>query len=120
LREYFIKDTNIVFVSICIEDINRKPEWKKMVQERAMPGVQLFYARNRPQKINLLRRYEIGFPTYLLLNKEMKVIGYNAPRPSETGWVHFAIEQAAKNISLAEAFKLFTNNPKVSEGYKSY
>ncbi|GEO08527.1 TlpA family protein disulfide reductase [Segetibacter aerophilus] len=120
LQEYFKKDTNIVFVSICIEEINRKPDWKKMIQEQEMQGVHLFYARNRPQKINLLRRYEIAFPTYLLLNKEMRVIGYNAPRPSEKGWVHYAIEQATKNISLVEAFKFSNKNPKVLEGFKSF
>ncbi|MCW3081848.1 TlpA disulfide reductase family protein [Segetibacter sp.] len=118
LQQYFEKDSNIVFLSICIENIDRKSEWKKMITEQGMGGVHLFYARNRPQKVNLLRKYEIAFPTYLLLNKETKVIGYSAPRPSETGWVHFAIEQAAKNNSLANSFKLSVKNPAVIAAYK--
>ena len=113
LQEYFAADTNIVFLNICIENIERKPAWKQMIKEKNMPGLHLFYARNRPQKVNLLRVYKIAFPTYLLLNREMKVIGYNAPRPSEIGWVHWAIMQAAKNVPLTEAFKLSIKNPAV-------
>lgn len=119
LQQYFEKDTTIVFLSICIDNLDRKSEWKKMIKEHAIRGLHLFYARNRPQKVNLLRKYKITFPTYLLLNKELNVIGYNAPRPSEIGWVHYAIEQAGRNISLANSFKLSFKNPDVIAAYKS-
>lgn len=96
LEAYFSADTNIVFLSICIENVDRKTAWKQMIKEKEIGGIQLFYARNRPQKINLLRAYKVTFPTYLLINREMKVISYNAPRPSEEKWVRWAIEQAEK------------------------
>lgn len=112
LQEYFSEDTNIVFLNICIENADRKAVWKQMIKDKEMPGIHLFYARNRPQKVNLLRAYNIKFPTYLLVNKEMKVIGYDAPRPSE-GLVYYVIQQAGKNISLAEAFRLSLKNPEV-------
>lgn len=105
LQQYFAADTNIVFLSICIENIDRKLVWKQMIKDREMPGIHLFYARNQPQKINLLRQYDITFPTYLLLNKEMKVIGYDAPRPSEKGWVHWAISRAAEGKLLSKSYK---------------
>lgn len=111
LQEYFQKDTSIVFLNICIENIDRKPVWRQMIKDNQMRGIHLFYARNRPQKINLLRAYKISFPTYLLVNKEFKVIGYDAPRPSEKGLACWAIEHAAKNISLAESFKMSIQNP---------
>ena len=114
LQEYFALDTNIVFLSICIENIERKTAWKQMIKDKALPGLHLFYARNRPQKINLLRKYKIAFPTYLLVNKDFKVIGYDAPRPSQEAWVKQAIEQAANNISLAEAFEQSVKNSKAS------
>lgn len=104
LQQYFLTDTNIVFLSICIENIDRKSAWKEMIKEKQLPGLHLFYARNRPQKINLLRKYNILFPTYLLLDKELKVVGYNAPRPSETGWVHWAIIQSNEGKKLSESF----------------
>ncbi len=105
LQQYFAADTNVVFLSICIENLNRKPVWKQLIKDKALPRIHLFYARNKPQKINLLTEYKITFPTYLLVNNGMKVIGYDAPRPSEKGWVHWAIQQAEKNISLGETFR---------------
>jgi thiol-disulfide isomerase/thioredoxin len=117
LHQSFAHDTNVVFLSICIENINRKPVWKQMIKEKEMPGIHLFYARNRPQKINLLRAYNVQFPTYLLVNKEMKVIGYDAPRPSSGEWVHWAIEQATKNVSLADFFRMSMKDPKAVRSF---
>jgi thiol-disulfide isomerase/thioredoxin len=101
LHKYFEKDTNVVFLNICIDNIERKQDWKQMIKENGMPGIHLFYARNRPQKINLLKAYKISFPTYLLVNKQMKVTGYNAPRPSEEGLVHWVITKATEGLFLS-------------------
>src|SRR4051794_4673312 len=105
LQQQFKNDTNTVFLSICIENIDQKASWKKMVKEKEIGGIHLFYARNRPQKVNLLRRYDIVFPTYLLVNKEMKIIGYDAPRPSEKGWVEWALSKAGQGTSLSASYK---------------
>ena len=83
-----------------------------MIHNREMHGIHLFYVRNQPQKINLLREYEIMFPTYLLVNKQMKVIGYNVPRPSEEGWVHWAIAQAADGEMLSDSYRELMNQSK--------
>ena len=107
LHEFFKDSTDIVFLSICIENTERKPIWKKMVEEKQMPGIQLFYDLNKPQKINLPREYKITFPTYVLVNKNMKVIGFDAPRPSEEGWVHWVISQANKDSLLSTSYKQF-------------
>lgn len=105
LHEYFANDTNIVFLTICIENIETKNAWKQMIKTQELPGLHLFYARNRPQKVNVLRKYNLTFPTYLLVNKEMKVIGYNAPRPSEKGLVHWSIMKAAEGKTLPDSYK---------------
>lgn len=105
LQQFFAADTNIVFLSICIDNTERKSAWKQLIQKNKMTGIHLFYARNRPQKINLLREYEVTFPTYLLVSKDMKVIGYNAPRPSEEGWVHWAISQAENGVFLSASYR---------------
>lgn len=117
LQQFFVADTNIVFLSICIDNVDRKPAWKQMIHDRQMSGIHLFYERNRPQKINLLREYEITFPTYLLVNKEMKIIGYNAPRPSEEGWIQWAIVQSENNVFLSESYKQFIYQ---SKRYREY
>ena len=105
LQQYFAADTNIVFVNICIENHQRKKNWKEMVRSKEMTGINLFYALNKPQKVNLLREYKITFPTYILVDTTMKVIGYDAPRPSEAGLVHWVLTEVAKGKSLAAAMK---------------
>jgi len=109
LQQQFQTDTNLVFVSICIENQERKVAWKQMLQEKAPGGIQLFYARNRPQKYNLLRMFNVyDYPTYLLLD-DLKVIGYDAPAPSQQPWVHWALRKALQHVPLHEAYKqMFT------------
>lgn len=105
LQQFFASDTNIVFLNICIESTDRKQTWKQIIKDKQMKGIQVFYARNRPQKVNLLREYNITFPTYLLVDNQMKVIGYNAPRPSEVGFVYWAIKQATAGQPLSVAYR---------------
>jgi thiol-disulfide isomerase/thioredoxin len=104
LQQYFAADTNIVFLNICIENIERKQAWKEIIKAKRLTGVNVFYARNSPQKVNLLRQLGIDdFPTYLLVNKG-KIVGHNAPAPSEKGFVQWAIYQARNNIKLSDAY----------------
>lgn len=105
LESFFDTTSNLVFLNICIENKERKQAWKEMVREKEMPGIQLFYALNSPQKINLLRTFKVTFPTYLLVNNEMKVIGYDAPRPSQEGFVHWSIAQATHDTLLSESYR---------------
>ncbi|MCY7420331.1 MAG: redoxin family protein [Chitinophagaceae bacterium] len=117
LHAYFASDTNVVFLNVCIENVDRKQVWKTMVKEKAIGGINVFYARNRPQKINLLRQFNIvDYPTCLLLNN-LYVIGYDAPAPSEKGWVHWAIYEATKNIPLPTSYALLADKSKVANDY---
>jgi thiol-disulfide isomerase/thioredoxin len=104
LQNFFATDTNIAFVNICIDNKERKGDWKSLIRNNSLAGYQLFYVKNQPQKINLLREYSIVFPMYLLVNAEMKIIGYHAPRPSEEGWVHWAVSQAGKGFFLSNSY----------------
>lgn len=117
LQQFFTSDTNVVFLNICIDNIERKQSWKQMIRDKKMQGIHLFYVRNRPQKFSLITTYEITFPTYLLVNKNMEVIGYNAPRPSEKVWAHWAIIRAEKNIFLSESYRELVN---YSNDYKNF
>ena len=117
LQKFFSSDTNIVFLNICIDNIDRKHAWKKIVHDKELQGIHLFYVRNRPQKINLITKYHITFPTYMLVNKNMKVIGYNAPRPSEEGWVHWAIAQAENNNFLSDSYRQLIDQ---SKNYRAF
>ena len=117
LQRFFEKDTNIVFVTICIENVERKLIWQQLIQQNEMKGINLFYDLNRPQKVNLLRTYNITFPTYILVSNKMELIGYNAPRPSEKGWVHWAIYSAAQGATLQESKQEMNKN---AEGFKRF
>lgn len=117
LQKFFATDTNIVFLNICIDNKERRQAWKQMVHDKKMQGIHLFYARNQPQKISLLKEYYITFPTYLLVNKEMRIIGYDAPRPSEEGWAHWAIVRAKDGVLLSESYSEIINH---SKAYKDF
>lgn len=114
LQKFYAKDTNVVFLNICIENLIRKPVWKQMIQDKQMMGIHLFYPRNRPQKVNLLRQYDIKFPTYILVDKNMKVIDDDMPRPSETGWIYWLISQASKGFTPHESAV------RIDEQYEDY
>jgi thiol-disulfide isomerase/thioredoxin len=105
LQTFFEKDTNVVFLNICIENIERKDAWKTLVKEKSLKGVNVFYARNRPQKINLLRQLKIyDYPTYFIINKEGHISGYDAPGPHEMAFTSWAIHKAKENIPLSTAY----------------
>ncbi len=113
LKKFFAADANIVFVNICIENVERKDAWKKMVKDKKIGGVNLFYARNKPQKVNLLRQYRVeDFPTYMIINNDFKILGHNAPAPSDKGLVQWCIYQATKNVKLSDAFMQWRRNGK--------
>ena len=117
LQAYFASDTNVVFLNICIENAERKDVWKKMVKEKDIQGTNVFYTRNRPQKINLLRLFNIvDYPTHIILNR-LQVMGLHAPSPAEKGWVHWAIYQATKNIPVSTSYSLLENKSKAANDY---
>lgn len=118
LHQFFVRDTNIVFVSICIDNVEAKSLWQQTIKDKNLPGIHLFYARNRPQKVNLLRTYLVDdFPRYMLVNAAHIIAGTNAPRPSEKGWVHYAIYKAALGKTLAETYLETLSKPKEIAGY---
>ena len=79
LQERF-KDDNITFISISID--KNYEDWKNMVTDKNMMGVQLI-AQDELQK-QLTESYNISaIPRFILIDKEGQIINSNAPRPSE-------------------------------------
>ncbi len=69
LHQYFGADTNIVFLNICVDMTGQKEVWRKLVHQSAPNVINVFYAKNQPQKINLMRLLGVNdYPTYLILN----------------------------------------------------
>ncbi len=118
LKAFFANDTNIVFLNICIDNKERKETWKQMILQKGIKGINLFYAKNQPQKVNLIREYKVeNFPTYMLVDDRFKIIGYNAPMPSDKNLVEWSIFQAAKNRTAADSYLTYINK---SEAYLQF
>jgi thiol-disulfide isomerase/thioredoxin len=105
LQTFFEKDTNVVFLNICIERIERKQAWKDLVKEKNLKGIHVFYSRNQPQKVNLLRQLKIyNYPTYFIVNKDGRISGYDAPGPHEMAFTSWAIYRAKESVPLSTAY----------------
>lgn len=70
---------NIVFVSISVDNENKKESWKKMIAEEQMGGVQLFASNTKFMKDYAIR----GIPRFILIDPEGNIVNKNAPRPSD-------------------------------------
>ncbi len=77
LEEYF-DGKNIQFVSICMG--GSKKQWKKMVKEKKLGGIQLF---TEGEDNPFFKEFSVhGIPRYILIDKEGKIIEGNAKGPS--------------------------------------
>ena len=70
---------NIKFVSVCVWD--QKAAWKKFLEEKKIAGEQLFI---EGQENSFVENYMVrGVPTFILIDKEGKIITNKVERPSE-------------------------------------
>lgn len=73
-------DSNIVFMSVSVDEEKDKQSWVNMIEEQNMGGVQLFAAGwNNTITQNYLIR---GIPRFMLFDTKGNVISLNAARPS--------------------------------------
>jgi uncharacterized protein (UPF0371 family) len=72
---------NIVFVSICINDKKDHEEWRQMIKDKNMGGIQLF--SDKGYESDIIKIYSRGsIPHFILINPAGNIISANAPRPS--------------------------------------
>jgi len=78
-KDYHGKD--IVFISISVDAKKDYDKWVKMVKDEELKGYQLF--ADKSWKSDFVRAYKInGIPTFILIDKEGKIISASAKRPS--------------------------------------
>jgi thiol-disulfide isomerase/thioredoxin len=78
LHEYF-KGKEIAFVNLCLS--SEKSIWEQMIKNNHIKGENYFF--NEPQTYLFRNNLKFdGYPTYLIINKDGKLIDKNAPRPS--------------------------------------
>lgn len=75
-----LKDENIKFVSISVDDAEDKGKWEKMVDEKSLKGIQLFAGQDE----KLSEDYMVSsIPRFILIGPDGKIIDPNAERPSQ-------------------------------------
>lgn len=74
------KDKEVVFISISLDESNKHKEWKQIIEEKQLKGIQLFAGEK--EKL-LSKTYGINsIPRFMLIDKTGKIDNLNAPRPS--------------------------------------
>lgn len=80
LKEAYIDNPNIAFVSISVDDMTDKGVWKKMVEEKKLGDMQLFAGENAGK---LKAKYSIGgIPRFMIFDNKGNIIDNDSPRPS--------------------------------------
>ena len=76
------KDKNIRFVSLSIDKPEVKDQWKKMIKDKDMGGIQLFEGQNGAS--DFIRVFNIAtIPRFLMLAPDGTIVSNDAPRPSD-------------------------------------
>lgn len=79
-REY--EGRNINFIGISVDRKSNEEKWRKMIVERELMGTQLL-ADNEINSKFIQDFYIEGIPRFILLDPELNIINYDAPRPSD-------------------------------------
>ncbi len=91
---------NIAFVSVSIDDDRShggswekaNEDWKKMVEEKELGGIQLFAPKG--WKSDFVREYKInGIPRFILIDPDGNVVTPSAPRPSSDALIKLFDEE---------------------------
>ncbi|GEO11090.1 TlpA family protein disulfide reductase [Segetibacter aerophilus] len=95
---------NVVFVSVCIDNIANKPRWKNMISKYKLPGIQLFMAKDKALKSgnNFYKQKINTFPTRLLVSKTGTILGVLPD--IENYLVLYSIDGGVKGRSTAASF----------------
>jgi thiol-disulfide isomerase/thioredoxin len=78
-REFHGKD--VVFISVSLDEENKKQEWLNMIREKEMGGIHLFASGWS----KICKDYNItAIPRFMLFDKKGNIVNIDAPRPSDS------------------------------------
>ena len=117
LQSHYKDSLNIVFISICIDNVERKQIWKELIRKHELGGIQVFIPKNEINSED--NQFYIDniktFPTCLLVAKSGKILG---DLPNLDSFVAaYAIENGFREKSTAESVEEAFNN---SESFKKW
>jgi len=74
-------NNNVKFIGISVDNENNKDKWRGLISKKKLKGIQLF--SDKAFNSDFIEAYNIlEIPRYILLDKELKIIDPDAPRPS--------------------------------------
>ncbi len=80
--EHEFEGSNIVFLSISVDQPKDEEKWKKMVADKSLGGVQLM--ADAAFNSEIIKEYGVmGIPRFMLVDPEGKILNADAPRPSD-------------------------------------
>jgi thiol-disulfide isomerase/thioredoxin len=98
-------DTSIKFLSICVDNIERKERWKEMVLKYSIEGIALFLPKNKPaQASNRFFTSIDEYPTFMLVSRTGKILGI-LDNPSEDFQMQYQIYRGKKGIPVKKAIQ---------------
>lgn len=81
LEEKYHGNNNIQFVSISIDQIKYRDDWKAMIKEKELGGIHLIADKDFDS--DFMKEYFIdGIPHFILLDPDGNIVDAKAPRPS--------------------------------------
>lgn len=103
------ENPDIVFVNVVID--SEPDKWKAIVDEYQVPGLNLFDPadENNPTRTDKRYGFEV-LPSYIIVGKDGKILGYDAPSPDEDIMADWVLLQAAKGVSTRKAYEQYARN----------
>lgn len=88
-----LANSDTVFLNLCAK--SEQEDWRRLIKQKEISGQN--FLLDDSEYHELAKQYEInGFPTYVLLDRNGKVVSKNAPRPSSLKEVKALINNALK------------------------
>jgi len=96
LVEKLGEKNDIVFLSASIDD-TRESWIEKGLRKHTPPGLQLWAGRGGWNSAFAKTYFISGVPQYILIDRQGRIIDFNAPRPSSAAQIETALNDALKN-----------------------
>ena len=75
-----MKDTDVVFVGVSLDEDKNHEKWKKFIADEKLPGFQLF----ANGWSHIAKAYKItGIPRFMVFGRDGRIVAVKAPRPSD-------------------------------------
>lgn len=126
IRYLFKKDTNLLFINLCSE--SSIDEWKKVLIEKKMNGLNLFddnikYTKNsiigapKPTGKGIIhdQLFLDGYPTYAFIDSSGKILGATPVAPSDKLLFTYYIEGFLNNKNIDESLNSFISELKAEK-----